>query len=115
MRVLLISADFGQGYELCPVNKRFARRYERETGNETVLIQTDWDFPRLAEGLGWDMRSVRGKRGARCEHRSTDGTVVCGECGLGAGAFIAAAQEWLDGRCDEHFCRPVEGYFGEDT
>ena len=115
MRILLISADFGQGYELCPVNKRFAQRYERATGHETVLVQTDWDFPRLAENLGWNMRSVQRKRGASCEHRSTDGTVVCGECGLGADAFIGAAREWLDGQCGERFNRPVEGYFGEDT
>ena len=58
MRVLLTSADFGQGYELTPVNKRFARQYERETGHESRLFQSDWDAPGLAENLGWNMRTA---------------------------------------------------------
>ena len=62
------------------------------------FVQTDWEYPALARALGW-----RGKVGReKCEHRSTDGTVKCRECGREAGAFISAARDYLDaniGRC----------------
>lgn len=67
-------------------------------------VQTDWDYPGLARSFGWDMRRVQlnggrdvcGRFAPRCEHRSTDGTVPCRECGLTASHFIGAAQAWLD-------------------
>lgn len=97
MRVLLTSLDFCSGYELTPANKRMARKYEKESGNESRLITSDWDFPSLARDLGWNMR-IRGTK--QCEHRSTDGTVTCRECGTTATQFIEAAQAWLDKRVD---------------
>ncbi len=112
MRVLLTSADFGIGYELYPVNKRFARKYEKETGHESVLFQTDWDFPGLANSLGWNDRTAH-KRGCG-DPGSTDGTVTCAGCGRGAGHFITAAQEWLDKRCDTVMQpRGIDAYFGD--
>jgi hypothetical protein len=36
----------------------------------------------------------------RCEHRSTDGTVKCRECGRTATDFISAAADYLDRNLD---------------
>lgn len=106
MKVLLTS-DYGC-YELTPVNKKIARKLKRNTGEESLLFQTDYDFPGLARSLGW-----RGKIGReKCEHRGTDGTVNCPDCGRKAIEFITAASEWLDNRCNHVFVKPVEDYFG---
>lgn len=71
------------------------------------LYQCDYDFPSGASRCGWSIRRVQ-KRGSRtehlsravrgkrnCEHRSTDGTVDCRECGVTASEFISAAAEFL--------------------
>lgn len=55
----------------------------------TVLVQSDWDFPGVARSFGWDMRSPG------CDHDSTDGTVTCNGCGRTASDFITAAFDWL--------------------
>ena len=55
--------------------------------------QTDWDFPALARQFGWNGKI---KRGDKCAHRGTDGTVTCPDCGATAGQFISAAAEFLD-------------------
>jgi hypothetical protein len=89
--------------------------YGREYPPEGELVQTDWDFPALAQSLGWSLLRVqRGSKGkvvhlkkvasgsskARCRHSGTDGTVDCRECGLTASDFISAAAEWLDERAN---------------
>ena len=89
MRVILMHADVC-GYEIGPVSKAMICKMEKATGESTVLVQTDWDYPSLASSLGWRMRS------AKCEHRSTDGTVDCRDCGKTATEFITEAAEWLD-------------------
>ena len=83
---------------------------------QTILIQTDWDYPPTAQTFGWSLRSVQrchvcgtvdtavngeswecaecGNRNRTCRHDSTDGTVDC-PCGVGAIEFISAAGEWL--------------------
>lgn len=95
------------GYTLTPANRRIARQLEDATGNDSVFFQTDWDFPALARTMGWN-----GKLGReRCQHRSTDGTVTCKECGKTAGDFIAAAQSWLDDHCGQTFRGRGEEYF----
>lgn len=105
MKTILLQGDFG-AYELGPVNKRLAAKMKRETGEETVLFQTDYDFPGLARNLGW-----RGNIGReRCEHRGTDGTVNCPDCGKTAGDFIQAAQTWLDNHCGQVFRGKGEEY-----
>jgi hypothetical protein len=106
LRVYLTSADHGLGYELFPVSKKVASRFRRESGNESVLISSDWDYPSLARNLGWRMRD------RKCAHNSTDGTVRCESCGKSASAFIQAAQKWLDLRVDSVFQGDFEGYFG---
>jgi len=87
-----------------------------------ILVQTDWDFPGLARTFGWDMQEVQGhaldedgmtlEYDNNCEHRGTDGTVKCIDCGLSASTFIAAAQEWLDDNIGAEAEDP--GYFRED-
>lgn len=78
---------------------------------ETRLVQSDWDYPGVASTFGWDITSVQNDDEHVCEHRGTDGTVDCKECGLSASDFIAAAGNWLsdnDGATAED-----PGYFGE--
>jgi hypothetical protein len=77
--------------------------------NERILIETDWDYPGVAQSFGWSLRSVQ-KPGAHCDHDSTDGTVPCRECGLTQTDFISAAYDWLR----EHNAAEAEdpGYFG---
>ena len=101
---------------------------------QTLLIQTDWDYPGVASAFGWSTRSVQRCPGCgrivsyewqrgpvniatcdecesifpACEHSATDGTVNC-PCGVQAGAFIAAADEWL--RDNDGATADDPGYF----
>ena len=95
MRVLL--EEHYSAYKLTPVNKRIARNLEDIIGEDSVLIQSDWDFPHLAQALGWDMRDTN------CRHVSTDGTVECSECKKTSHEFITEAGEWLSDHCDRAF------------
>jgi hypothetical protein len=84
--------------------------YGRGYGPEGMLVQTDYDYPATAQSLGWNMRRVQWSehpgearhlrrapnRGSGCDHRGTDGTINCPDCGMTATAFIAAAAEYLD-------------------
>ena len=64
---------------------------------ETVLIQTDWDYPGTAASFGW----------VPCECGETDGTVDCPH--KTAGDMIAAASEFLDNAIGKTVEDP--GYF----
>jgi len=112
MKALLTRHDLG-GYELTPINKRIAQRFEKDTGHESVWIRSDWDFPSLASYLGWNAR--RAHRRNCPDSRETDGTVPCPACGVSPGAFIDAAIEWLD-RHDGHVFRnhSLDSYFYVD-
>ena len=66
---------------------------------EGKLYQGDYDFVRLARMLGKPDRLGR----RSCEHRGTDGTVTCPDCGRTPGQFIAGAQDWLDARIGDTF------------
>ena len=88
----------------------------RPVERQTILIQTDWEYPAVANSFGWSLRTVQrckecgrvdtaihgerwecaecGNRNKTCDHDSTDGTVDC-PCGVGAMEFISAAGEWL--------------------
>jgi hypothetical protein len=79
--------------------------YGRGRGKEGELVQTDWDFPSAAQGLGWSLSRVQkrggktvflARKGKGCDHGSTDGTVNCKECGVTASEFINAAREFLE-------------------
>ena len=81
---------------------------------KTVLVQTDWDYPGIAGTFGWNIRDCQvlnaGYYGVVCEHRGTDGTVDCPDCGLTAGTFITSAAEYLAGHQGAEADDP--GYFG---
>jgi hypothetical protein len=85
-----------------------------EDGRE-ILVQTDYDYPGIAESFGWSVSSVEeGKPHSfslPCEHRETDGTIECPACGEPASSFITAARDWLD----EHEGATADdpGYFTE--
>ena len=69
-------------------------RNGKPTGN-TILVQSDWDYPAVARNFGWDMTDVLSSDNLNCAHESTDGTVACRGCGLTATDFIGAAYDWL--------------------
>lgn len=73
------------------------------------LVQSDWDFPGVAEDLGWhrarvqigphrEIRELARRSRVGCQHAHTDGTVNC-PCGVTASDFIRAAAHYLDGLC----------------
>ena len=66
---------------------------------DTILVQTDWDFPGVAQAFGW----------TPCHCGGTDGTVDCRDCGRTAGEMITEADQYLF----EHDGERVEdpGYF----
>lgn len=59
----------------------------RDEGN-TVLVQTDWDYPGIASNFGF----------VPCDCGATDGTVDCEH--KTAGEMISAAAEFLDDLCN---------------
>lgn len=73
----------------------------------TVLVDSDWDYPALAQSFGWDIR------GESCPHEPTDGTVACRDCGKTVTDFITEASDYLDSIAG--LGRTVEdpGYFSE--
>lgn len=84
------------------------------SGNEnTLLFQTDWEFPMLASNFGWSIRESQvgqaGYYGTVCDHSGTDGTVKCETCGLTPSTFIREATEYLDAHLGQIADDP--GYF----
>jgi len=69
-----------------------------ETG-DSILFQTDWDYPGLASRLG-------GWSPCDCDNSGTDGTVDC-RCGRTAGEMITSAQNHILENCD--FTLEVDG------
>jgi hypothetical protein len=70
------------------------------------LVQSDWDYPGIAEDLGWhrtrvqvgphrEVRELARRSRVGCQHAHTDGTVDC-PCGVTASDFIRAAGRYLD-------------------
>ena len=53
--------------------------------DETILVQSDWDYPSLAHTFGWT---------GICECGETDGTVNCSH--KSASDMIDGAREYLD-------------------
>lgn len=75
---------------------------------EDKLFQTDWDYPILAQYLGWKLKL----HNEPCPHSSTDGTIDCKECGVTASQFIQAAANWLNDHDGEIFENTsADGYF----
>lgn len=68
---------------------------------KSYLVQTDWEYPALAQSFGWSLQRVQKqghKRKNQCEHAYTDGTVDCKDCGTTASEFISAASEFIDSK-----------------
>jgi hypothetical protein len=105
----------------------------------TLLVQTDWDYPRTAVSFGWSLRQVQrcpscGKTAdgpapnhgtmahcsscdhawedGLCDHDGTDGTVPCRNCGCTQTDFISAAYDWL--RENDGATANDPGYFSDD-
>ena len=57
----------------------------RKDDNQSVLIQTDWDYPSVAQSFGWS---------GLCRCGFSDGTIDCVDAT--ASQHIAAARAWLD-------------------
>ena len=105
-----------------------------ETG-QTVLVQTDWDFPGVASTFGWWVGFVQvchhcghlldspndshdilhcddcGDSQSPCLHDETDGTVDCDYCRVKATDLIASAGQWL--RDNDGITADDPGYFTE--
>lgn len=103
----------------------------------SILVQTDWDFPKVAVSFGWSLADFqrcrkcgaeiapdeetgepekcencgRKKGNVYCRHDGTDGTVGCKECGATAGDFIAKAYDFL--RDNDGLTVDDPGYFSE--
>jgi hypothetical protein len=63
--------------------------FDARDADNTILVQSDWDFPAIARVFGMPWGDLT------CAHRGTDGTVDCPECGTTAEIFIATAAHWL--------------------
>ena len=86
----------------------------------SILIQTDWDYPKVAQNFGWSLAEVQRCPECHvlvdpsdvmcqkcshelrdetpdpfCWHLYTDGTVDCPDCGVGVSEFITSARDWL--------------------
>lgn len=87
-RVTLEAGLFGWDYIL------------RHEDGRSILVQLDYDYPRVASNLGWT---------PRCGCRSTDGTVNCEH--HTAGEHIADAEAFFDEHIGDSFEDP--GYFDD--
>lgn len=85
--------------------------YDWNTRDEknTVLIQSDWDYPGLARTFGFAPKA------GWCQHPHTDGTVQCPDCGMAAGDFIKQAAEFLDYCAEKGKVVEDPGYFDEEA
>lgn len=67
------------------------RNVEHIGGGQFIVngryIGTDWEHPATIQSLGYGLR----RRGERCPHRGTDGTIDCPDCGKTASQFISEA------------------------
>ncbi len=89
MKITLESGQFGWDYIL-----------KSESG-DTLLLQTDWDYPGIASAFGW----------TPCKYCGTDGTVDCEH--KSASSMIVEAQSYLDDHIGDTIDDP--GYFGNDA
>tara|TARA_R100000234_G_scaffold110704_1_gene83244 strand:- start:996 stop:1280 length:285 start_codon:yes stop_codon:yes gene_type:complete len=86
-KIHLESGQFGWDYII-----------ESDSG-QTVLIQSDWDYPGVASSFGW----------TACDCGETDGTVDCSH--KTASEMIASAGEYLSENIGAAVDDP--GYFSE--
>lgn len=107
--ITLESGDFGGTY-IIRKGYRGSKGWTPSAGparDTTVLIQTDHDYPGVANTFGWTM--PKGANG--CRHDGTDGTVACRSCGMTASRFLESARRFLDGIQDRGVVVEDPGYF----
>jgi hypothetical protein len=80
--------------------------------SRTVLVQTDWDYPGVAQSFGWSLTELQRNRRTPCQHSGTDGTIDCPDCGIPASEFISAAGDWL--QSNDGVSAEDPGYFDVD-
>jgi hypothetical protein len=71
------------------------RKVEHHYGSYIVngqLVQCDYDYPTAVASLGYGLR----RRGEKCKHSQTDGTIDCPECHKTSSQFIQESSEILD-------------------
>lgn len=82
----------------------------------SALVQTDWDYPAVAQCMGWSLRDFQPELpnyvGPDCPHEGTDGTVTCEECGATASDFISAAFDHILAHEGEEYPE-LDEYLGE--
>ncbi|MDP2685329.1 MAG: hypothetical protein Q8P20_09945 [bacterium] len=61
--------------------------------SETVLIDVDWNFPRIAQAMGW----------RPCDCGQTDGTVPCEKCNKCVHQMIAEAHDFIEDNVGKTF------------
>ncbi len=88
------------GYLVCRVTGEPGNYDWHPRADETVLVQSDWEFPALASTFGF----------VPCECGRTDGTVDCPH--KTATQMITEAADWLDEHCGAVFVEDP-GYFGD--
>lgn len=119
-----ITLEYGGSYApccyiVCKVRRLPSGSLDWDETDErgTVLVQTDWDYPGIAQTFGWSLRKVQRKahhgRHGKCDHAFTDGTVTCPECGVSASAFISSAARFLDSIAGTGKLVEDPGYFAE--
>jgi len=115
MPIELLEGDAGFLFEIALVHPNGKRvRYDDPDDHlpvETILIQTDWEYPAVARNFGWDMATMQKEGFEHCHHQGTDGTVPCKDCGLTQTEFISAAHGWLTNNIGAIAEDP--GYFNE--
>jgi len=100
------------GFLLCKIDEETGCYLSDEAN--TVLVQTDWDYPSIARDFGWDITESQQpdtKVPHKCMHSGTDGTVICPDCGLVPSVFISDAADYLYSRIGQIAEDP--GYFDE--
>ncbi len=104
---MLITIDNDPGYApcyylICKVTGEPGYRDWNTRDGESILIQSDWDFPCVASYFGF----------VPCKCGETDGTIDCEH--KTAGEMINDARNFLDGLCncaDERRFIEDPGYF----
>jgi hypothetical protein len=108
-RIQLWKARGIPAYLICKIDEETGCYLSDE--ENSVLVQTDWDFPATAQTFGWDIRDSQWSYDAypQCQHSGTDGTVKCPDCRQTPSAFISDAREYLDNNLGKIVEDP--GYF----